>query len=327
MALPLELDLSNLAEVTFVAGRRPFASALLHVADAVGAYPAGLPRVWREATRRAVGPQMRHLGLLGYFVPEVLSEHPDQRSVSLRSRLAELREFARDAPPDEGLAEALDDMYGARLPDSIRMTAEQQTPFIRSAVRSVTAASSITAEFWPAATALLDREERRVGGATTLEAKTALISTLVLGSRLEGTVLHTDDPDPPRGHLASTVELYPILAGPRASVVTVTTTDRDALTVAAIGYPLPGLAGLVGGDGHPLPESPLAVLLGDLRAEVLTLIDRPATMGTLADRVYTSPSRLPTRSLGWSGPASCCGSDAGPPSGCTAPASAIAWSH
>lgn len=289
--LPCDIDLANLADVDFVHRRRPFTSAVVHLGIGLGAFEAPIPRSWLKSAHRAAQPERQNLEILRFVIPRMFEEPHNKPPSSLREILTDLREFASDAPHDPELATAMELLSPARVSASALRAAEHQAPFVRSAVRAVTATSKITAEVWPTVGALLDRDERRVHMAVTPEAKTTLLAGSIVEARLDGRVLRSPVPNARRARLARRVELVPILGGPTSGTIEIDPADMPGLTITGIGYPLPGLFGALDKQGHPLEEDRLAVLLGDVRAEVLLSVRQPQKMSRIAELVYLSASR------------------------------------
>ncbi|RNI21127.1 winged helix-turn-helix domain-containing protein [Flexivirga caeni] len=287
----VDLDLRNLDEVEFVFTRRPFTSALLHVAGTAGAMPVGMPGVWRQELHRLIRPHVPHLQLLRYVVPGPLSEDIYLEPLSIDEKLRQIA----DAPEDPNLLDAAHH-FAEKLPLGVRQMIDNQPRFHQAAARSIRDASSVTREFWPRAAALLDHEERRVDLMRTASDRAAILAGLVPSTRLEGDWLRGTSGTPIRARLARRVELFPVLAGAPASLVVMERSLRDSLqthewAAVGIGYPLPGLGTLIDETGQPLPEQPLETLVGSIRSSVLMALDRPLGMGELAQAVQLTPSR------------------------------------
>jgi len=179
-----DLDLSDIDTVDLTFGRRPFASAMLHALSAAGGYPVPMPSKWAEANRRSVRKDGSLVTLLGAFVPDWFSEDMAAPSPSLRTRLGEVRDIVDAPPEDPHLVATFERLTGSRVARSVL---DDPTTYVRAVYRSVSRVSSVTAEFWPHAAGLLDRQERRVGLATSREARIGLLTQLVPGTRLEVT--------------------------------------------------------------------------------------------------------------------------------------------
>jgi DNA-binding transcriptional ArsR family regulator len=281
----VDLDLRDVADVELVFARRPFTSALMHVADSAGALRVGLPGAWRREIHRGTRGHVPQLQLLRFVVPMTLTEEPFEESPSIDQKLAQLA----DAPDDPGLAEAAHRFEG-RLSLAAHAMVENQRSFLTVVGRSIRDSAAVTREFWPRAAALLDREERRIDLARSPEARATLLANLVVGNRIDGHWLRGAESRGAQARLASRVELVPLLAGAPASFTGVEF-DGENIVVVAIGYPLPGLGSLIDETGHALPEAPLDALLGAIRAEMLLALNRPLAMGELAHAIQLSPSR------------------------------------
>ncbi|RNI18179.1 winged helix-turn-helix domain-containing protein [Flexivirga caeni] len=287
----VDVDLRNLHEVEFVFARRPFASALLHVAGTAGAMPVGMPGVWRQELHRLVRPHIPHLQLLRYVVPESLSEDIYTAPLSIDEKLRQIA----DAPVDPHLLGAAHH-FAEKLPLGVRQMIDNQPRFHQAAVRSIRDSSSVTREFWPRAATLLDHEERRVDLMRGAPDSAAILAGLLPTTRLDGDWLRGMSGTRIKARLARRVELFPVLAGAPASLVVMepwpagSPQTHEGIAVA-IGYPLPGLSTLIDETGHALPERPLETLVGSIRSSVLTALDRPLGMGELAKAVQLTPSR------------------------------------
>jgi DNA-binding transcriptional ArsR family regulator len=137
---------------------------------------------------------------------------------------------------------------------------------------------------WQRAQATLEREVERVGVATALDAQLELADGLLERGSLEGgrwclgcAFMEGRMTLPDTG-----VVLMPLVAGHGGSII-----DFAGNTIRRLAYPVPSIADVELDDR---PAAALESLLGIPRAEILRALDRPTSIGGLAEALRAVPS-------------------------------------
>lgn len=205
------------------------------------------------------------LGLDGSLVADQLTQVADLNADQLSEGVAQL---APGEPPGPWLG-------ALRRPRH----------WLASYVKVLAAAWQAYAPIWQQSSALRTRETERIGTATVTGGLDVLLSGLSNRARFSDRTLYLSDRHPYRVELADRpVVLVPLVSGTAASIFNLDEPDRVWL-----GYPVPGLDKLGFGSVVSAPDT-LTLLIGPIRASILRALDRPISMGGLADHLDTAPS-------------------------------------
>jgi DNA-binding transcriptional ArsR family regulator len=152
-------------------------------------------------------------------------------------------------------------------------------------VKVLNAAWEAYAPIWKQSTGLRTRETERIGAASVTGGLDVLLSNLSRRARCADRTLYLSDRHPYRVELNDRpVTLVPLVSGTSASVFNLDEPDKVWL-----GYPVPGLTRLA---DSPVADSPdnLTLLIGPIRAAILRALDRPSSMGRIAENLNAGPS-------------------------------------
>jgi DNA-binding transcriptional ArsR family regulator len=265
----------------------PYISMLALAVGALGRQGRGIPDPWRYRILGATPPDgaraLQPLVEPGYSVaPDfVMSAYP-----LVETRIEDQLERLRDTSAEEVRSD-LAGTFGDRIPPHWRDICKSPHRWLRGYTSAISATWSAIQPFWRRARPLFDREAERVGTAVVRGQLDIILGTIHKRSRLDGDVLKIHDPEPASFKLAGRpLILTPILCGD----ISICSFDRpDAVWV---GYPLPGIGRLFTEKSKPIHDSPLDLLLGPVRAQILTALIRPFTMGELATRTKLAPSAV-----------------------------------
>jgi DNA-binding transcriptional ArsR family regulator len=266
----------------------PCMSALALVTDALGGRRRGAPETVRRQIRAAVAPA--HARAAGPLTAPGRSVAPDcvtPLNAVLETSVDEQAARWRDLSAGDLLTD-LETTFGGEPPAHWRGVAQQPVRWLHAYAGAMTDAWAVTKPLWRRAGALLDREIERVGTAVVRGRLDLLLSGLHPHCRFGDGVLTIRDPEPARYELAGRpLVLVPMLSGRDALICSL---DRpDAVWLA---YPVPGADRLLAGAGVPDRGDSLELLLGPVRARVLTALARPRTMGELAGLTGLAPSAI-----------------------------------
>jgi DNA-binding transcriptional ArsR family regulator len=152
-------------------------------------------------------------------------------------------------------------------------------------VRLPSAAWHAYSPIWQQSTALRNRETERIGAAAVSGGLDVLFAGLSNRVRYEADTLYLSDRHPYRVELDDRpIVLVPLVSGSAASVF-----NLDEPECAWLGYPVPGLGRLGAGPTQSAKDG-LTLLIGPIRASILRALDRPNSMGGLADHLDAGPS-------------------------------------
>jgi DNA-binding transcriptional ArsR family regulator len=271
--------------------RRPFRAAVAPLpslqaalVDAAGAGRKGTPAAWRHAIRGelrqrdydALAPLLARGQTL---VPDALLGMPDPPGESLKDGI----ERMVATPADELLAEA---ELCRQTTGNLAWLHLERDParWLRRYVGSLLRAWSGFAPVWRQAREALDREVERIGTATALDAQLELLDGLIAQAAVEDGrwCLRCKFAEGRRRFPDTGLVLLPLVAGDGGSIL-----DMGETTIRRVGYPVPGAHRLVASE----PAAPsLEALLGIPRAQILRGLDRPTSIGRLADALRAVPS-------------------------------------
>jgi DNA-binding transcriptional ArsR family regulator len=277
-----ELVLGSLDRVRISVAPAPMASLTSLVVDALGGPRQGISPDWVRSIRRgmpvdaaqAVMPMFdRTQALLpACLTPLGIDGAP------IKEQLAQVA----DVSPDE-LSEGLDQL-GDDVPQSWQSALRQPRRWLSLYVRVLSAAWQAYAPIWQQSSALRSRETERIGAAAVTGGLDVLFASLSNRVRYDAETLYLSDRHPYRVELADRpVVLVPLVSGSAASVF-----NLDEPGQAWLGYPVPGLSRL--GTSTPEATDSLTLLIGPIRASILRALNRPCSMGSLADHLDAGPS-------------------------------------
>lgn len=283
-----ELHIGSLDGATVRVSLDPYLSVLALTTDALGGRRRGAPESWRRHIRSAVSPA--HAQAVWPLVAPGHSVTPDCVSPLnpiLETPVKEQVERLRDLSPDDLLAD-LDGVFADRPPAHWRAVARQPRQWLRAYANATSQVWTAMRSVWQEARPLLDREVARVGAAAVRGRLDVVLSGIHPSGRFEDGVLKIRDPEPARFDLAGRpLVLAPMVSGGDALICSL---DRpDAVW---LGYPVPGAGRLFHGAPAPSIDDSLELLLGPVRAQVLTALTRPITMGELAALTNLTPSAI-----------------------------------
>ncbi|GAA4506642.1 hypothetical protein GCM10023191_064030 [Actinoallomurus oryzae] len=284
-----ELHVGRLADAKVRVSLDPYLSVLALTTDALGGRRRGAPESWRRRIRSAVSPAQAQavwpLVAPGHSVtPDCVSPLSPIFETSVDEQIERLR----DLSPDELLAD-LDGVFGrSGPPPHWRTVARQPRHWLRAYASATSQVWAAMRPVWREARPLLDREVARVGAAAMRGRLDVILGGIHPSSRFEDGVLKIRDPEPARFDLAGRrLVLVPMVSGGDALICSL-----DRADAVWLGYPLPGAGRLFRGEPAQEGGNALELLLGPVRAQVLTAASRPVTMGELATLTRLTPSAV-----------------------------------
>ncbi|WP_050514557.1 MarR family transcriptional regulator [Streptomyces rimosus] len=188
-----------------------------------------------------------------------------------------------DTTPDSLLAD-LERTFGGEAPAAWRKVVDHPAAFLISYSGLVRAVWDAVAPVWHRAKPLLEREIERVGTASVTGTMGALLAGLSPRTAFVDGHLRLPDHTPlAHGVAVRKLTLMPLVSGTRACVLRLGDDGH-----AYIGYPVTGLAPLLGGgeDRAEGSADALALTLGELRAVILRKGNQSVSMGKLADLLH-----------------------------------------
>jgi hypothetical protein len=283
-----ELHIGRLDAATVRVSLDPYLSVLALTTDALGGRRRGAPESWRRHIRAAVSPA--HAQAVWPLVAPGHSVTPDCVSPLnpvLETSVDEQIERLRDLSPDDLLAD-LDRVFGAAPPPHWRAVARRPRQSLRAYAGATSQVWTAMRPAWRDARPLLDREVARVGAAAVRGRLDVVLGGIHPSGRFEDGVLKIRDPEPARFDLAGRpLVLVPMVSGGDALICCL---DRpDAVW---LGYPVPGAGRLFHGAPPSAAGGELDLLLGPVRAQLLSALTRPITMGELAALTSLTPSAI-----------------------------------
>ncbi|MEV8375576.1 winged helix-turn-helix domain-containing protein [Kribbella sp. NPDC056861] len=278
-----ELVLGRLDQVRISVAPAPMASLVSLVVDALGGPRQGISPDWIRSIRRelpvdaaqAVIPMFDRTRAL---LPSCLTPLGID-GAPVKDQLAQVA----DVSPDE-LSEGVDQLGEGDVPQPWQSALRQPRRWLSLYVRVLSAAWQAYAPIWQQSTALRARETERIGAAAVTGGLDVLFASLSNRVRYDAETLYLSDRHPYRVELAERpVVLVPLVSGATASVF-----NLDEPEQAWLGYPVPGLSRL--GTSTPEATDSLTLLIGPIRASILRALNRPSSMGGLADHLDAGPS-------------------------------------
>lgn len=249
-------------------------------------HPLGSPAAWPGAVREALHPG--DLALLGSvyggegasFIPLALLPRSAAYETTFEDELECLALDAVDGLEPELVAAGLagSDAWSPALRSPRR--------WVGGYVAALRRAWTGVRPLWDQARPLIDREVERVGAALVSGSFSHLMASLSPRGLVEDDRWYVVASDPP-ARMGDGLVLQPLLMGPGARLVG----ERDG-EVTFLAYPLPGARRLAGDTRPRHRETRLGALLGDPRADILRVLDRPTSAGRLAAELIYAPSAI-----------------------------------
>ncbi len=189
-----------------------------------------------------------------------------------------------DLSPDD-LSKGVELLSPEEPPLPWRGALRQPRKWLGLYVRLLSAAWQAYAPIWQQSSVLRTRETERIGAAAVTGGLDVLFAGLSNRVQYKAETLYLSDRHPYRVGLGDRpIVLVPLVSGSAASIFNLDEPDH-----AWIGYPVPGLARLGVGSPHTANDS-LTLLIGPIRASILRALDRPTSMGGLAEQLAAGPS-------------------------------------
>ena len=247
--------------------------------------PAGLLPAVRDGLRPRARFAARSFTARGHqTIPDACMPISPLADTSVADQAARLR----DMPADALTAELHAANGGHPYPPQWRAAADQPRRWLNSMADASLDIWAMAQPRWRTAGSLLDREIRRIGIAAVRGGMAALLNSLHPGVSYRGGTFTFAPPCDPGNTLGP---LGPV--GPRRLALVPMIAGRDALwfsfdlpDVCYIGYPLrqprPGAPAAT--------DSPLATILGPVRAATLQALRQPLTVSDLAAAVHCAPT-------------------------------------
>jgi DNA-binding transcriptional ArsR family regulator len=271
--------------------RRPFRAALtplpsLHSAlmDTVGTGRKGTPTAWRAAIRahlrakdyETLAPLVSRSQTL---VPDQLLGLVDPPGESLKDGIERMA-----ATPEDELMAEIAQCRTASGNDAWELAERDPTRWLRRYITSLLHAWNGFAPIWSQAAAARDREVERIGVASALDAQLEFLDGLVAPAVVKGGrwCFQSKFSEGPMRLPETGLVLLPLVAGDGGYIV-----EAHAGTITRVCYPLRPVISV---DGHDPPGAALEALLGVTRAEILRGLDRPVSIGGLAQGLQVVPS-------------------------------------
>jgi DNA-binding transcriptional ArsR family regulator len=246
--------------------------------------PAGLLAAVRDALRPQARLAARSFTARGHTtIPDACTPISPLADTSVADQVGRLRDMPADALTNE-----LHAANGHPYPPQWRAAADQPRRWLNSMADASLDIWAVAEPLWRTAGPLLDREIRRIGIAAVRGGMAALLNSLHPGlSYRDGTFVFAPPCDPSN-------RLGPLgPVGPRRLALVPMIAGRDALLfsfdlpgVCYVGYPLrqPRPGALAAAD------SPLATVLGPVRAATLQALRQPLTVSDLSAAVHCAPT-------------------------------------
>jgi DNA-binding transcriptional ArsR family regulator len=246
--------------------------------------PAGLLAAVRDALRPRARFAARSFTTRGHTtIPDACTPIAPLADTSVADQAVRLRDMPADA-----LAGELHAANGGHpYPPQWRAAADQPRRWLNSMADASLDTWAMAEPHWRTAGSLLDREIRRVAIAAVRGGMAALLNSLHPGlSYRDGTFVFA----PPCAPSDTLGPLGPV--GPRRLALVPMIAGRDALLfsfnlpdICYVAYPLRQPR-----PGAPAADSPLATILGPVRAATLQALRQPLTVSDLAAAVHCAPT-------------------------------------
>jgi len=247
--------------------------------------PPGLLPAIRNALRPQARLAARSFTARGHTtIPDACTPISPLADTSVADQAVRLRDMPADALTGE-----LQAVYGGhRLPLPWRAAADQPRRWLSSMADASLDIWAMAEPLWRTAGSLLDREIRRIGIAAVRGGMEALLNSLHPGVTYhDGTFVFAPPCDP--GNTLG--PLGPV--GPRRLALLPMIAGRDALLFS---FDLPDVCYVAYPVRQPRPgapaaaDSPLAMILGPVRAATLQALRQPLTVSDLAATVHCAPT-------------------------------------
>jgi len=280
------VDLNGLETRPLHVAQTMLASVLTLIGEALGRPRNGAPREWTGLVRESLG-RRDYVALLPVFgreqvlLPDCLTPLPRAGAASPAEAVEEIASTSPHVLLDQAAAE-----FGGEVPRTWAGVEAAPARWLEDFARAIGHASDAIEPVWRGARPLVDRETERIGVASAVGASREVLATLHAVGRVEDDdlVLRRDGGEPSRWVLPEDgLSLVPMLGGTRALV-----SSHDGDLITHLAYPVNGQERLL--EQPPGREDRLAALLGNRRATVLRLLDRPATAGAVAAALQAVPS-------------------------------------
>jgi DNA-binding transcriptional ArsR family regulator len=283
-----ELHVGALQDVSIRVSLDPCLSVLALTTDALGGRRRGAPEHWRRDVRSAVAPA--NARAVWPLVAPGRSVTPDcvtPLNPALETSVEDQVERLRGLSADELIAD-LEGVFDGSPPAHWQGVARRPRGWVQAYAGALAQVWSVMAPRWREADRLLNREVERIGAATVRGNLDVVLGDLHPYSRFEDGVLRIGDPEPARFELAGRpLVLVPMLSGGDALICSL-----DQPEAVWLGYPLPGVGQLFHATPAPPRADGLELLLGPVRARLLSALARPRTMGELAGLTGLAPSAI-----------------------------------
>lgn len=282
------LRLDPLTQIHCELSGRPFATIQSLIGDAVGKVNHGVPDAWRRLVLHHVPTStldvLRPLATPGgrRLVPDCLCPLLPGWRQDIDQEVERVQAVER-----ETLAACLVNDYGTPLPQRWQRVLDDTDRWLVSYTTILRAVWDAFRPIWRRVEPLLRRETERVGAAIIRGDLEAVLTGYNPRCRYRDGTLRLPATSPASFELAGRkLVLIPIASGIRACLFS---PDHDEFVF--LGYPLPGL-GFIQGHApvHTHAEDALALLIGQVRSEILQLLRTPLTMGEISDRSGCSPA-------------------------------------
>lgn len=282
------LELGDTSTIPVSVAVSPHISLVSVLVEVVGGYDRGLPAPWRRQVTSAIPEQAyRAASTLARRGTSVQPDFIVPISPTKDASAASQAEMLHDLTETEVL-KGLEEVFGDRLPSHWRPAADQPRRWVASLADAFTATRLATENLWTKARPLLDREIERIGVASVRGGTDAVLGLLRPHFRFSNGSLLLPDAEPAQYRTRGRkLILVPMIAGSRSVV-----SNFDEEDAIWIGYPLPGLDGLLeAGRSEPRPGAEgLDLVVGVHRAKLLRHLRKPARMGEIANLLSCAAS-------------------------------------
>ena len=271
--------------------RRPFRAAVTPLpslqaalVEAVGNPRKGMPIAWRRAIRAHLR-QRDHETLAPFvtpdqtLVPDPLLGMAEPPGESLKSAIERML-----ATPDDELLAEVELCRTATGHTAWNEVERDPRRWLRSYIGTLLRAWKGFGPVWRRAQPTLDREVERIGVATARDAQLELLDGLLATGHVvdERWTLPCNFADGRKVFPETGLVLIPLVAGDGGSII-----DVAGPTMRRIGYPVPRLTDL---SAEQARGPALEDLVGVPRAQILRALDRPTSIGRLAESLRAVPS-------------------------------------
>ncbi|WP_214410645.1 MarR family transcriptional regulator [Sphaerisporangium fuscum] len=266
----------------------PGLSMLALITDALGGRSRGAPESWRRLVRSVATSKdamvVRSLATPGYsVVPDLVFPGDPATDVAVETQIEMLRDL-----PGHALTDELHVILNGPVPPHWRAAADKPEQWLHGYADLLERTWSAMGDIWKRARPLLDREMERVALAAARGSTDAVLNDLHADCMFRDGAFSFPDTQPGRFYIGSRrLVLMPMLAGPTALV-----SHLDGPDLVWIGYPLPGVGALTSSPKPRGKDDPLVLLIGDVRAAILANLERPLTMGRLAELTHHAPNAI-----------------------------------